>query len=470
MSRRSRAGRRASASPARAVVEGEHADPPRRPRRAPEPRPSCGRPHGDPHAELGVHGRRAVLRAWRPDAAGSRRPARRRGSLESVTAPGCSRPAARRRRRLPARGHVRRRRRSTSTTRTASGRRSATSTCTSSARAATSACGRCSAPTRASTRACAGTAFAVWAPAARAVRVVGDFNGWDGRVHPMRALGGVGRVGAVRARRRRRRPLQVRGRRRRRPRCALKADPMRRSRPSCRRATERRSSRVAPTSGATTSWMRRAGRGRPSCTQPLSVYEVPPRLVAARARGGRPSADLPASWPTSSPTTSPTSASPTSSCCRWPSTPSAARGATRSPATTRRPSRFGDPDDFRCFVDRLHQRGHRRDRRLGAGPLPAGRLRAGPLRRHRALRARRPPPGRAPRLGHARLQLRPQRGAQLPRRQRPLLARGVPRRRPARRRRRLDALPRLLARGRRVGAQRATAGGRTSRPSPSSRR
>src|SRR5437763_4254290 len=37
-----------------------------------------------------------------------------------------------------------------------------------------------------------GTAFAVWAPAARSVRVVGDFNGWDGRVHPMRSLGSSG--------------------------------------------------------------------------------------------------------------------------------------------------------------------------------------------------------------------------------------------------------------------------------------
>ena len=37
-----------------------------------------------------------------------------------------------------------------------------------------------------------GTAFAVWAPGARAVRVVGDFNLWDGRVHPMRTMGSSG--------------------------------------------------------------------------------------------------------------------------------------------------------------------------------------------------------------------------------------------------------------------------------------
>jgi 1,4-alpha-glucan branching enzyme len=38
----------------------------------------------------------------------------------------------------------------------------------------------------------AGTSFAVWAPNARGVRVAGDFNGWDGRVHPMRVLGNSG--------------------------------------------------------------------------------------------------------------------------------------------------------------------------------------------------------------------------------------------------------------------------------------
>jgi 1,4-alpha-glucan branching enzyme len=37
-----------------------------------------------------------------------------------------------------------------------------------------------------------GTAFAVWAPNAASVGVVGDFNGWDGRLHPMRSLGSTG--------------------------------------------------------------------------------------------------------------------------------------------------------------------------------------------------------------------------------------------------------------------------------------
>ncbi|MEA3055899.1 MAG: 1,4-alpha-glucan branching enzyme [Actinomycetota bacterium] len=38
----------------------------------------------------------------------------------------------------------------------------------------------------------AGTAFTVWAPNARSVRVVGDFSSWDGRLYPMRMLGSSG--------------------------------------------------------------------------------------------------------------------------------------------------------------------------------------------------------------------------------------------------------------------------------------
>ncbi len=37
-----------------------------------------------------------------------------------------------------------------------------------------------------------GVAFAVWAPSASSVSVVGDFNGWDGRLNPMRSLGPAG--------------------------------------------------------------------------------------------------------------------------------------------------------------------------------------------------------------------------------------------------------------------------------------
>ena len=37
-----------------------------------------------------------------------------------------------------------------------------------------------------------GVGFAVWAPNAAGVSVVGDFNGWDGRLHQMRRIGGSG--------------------------------------------------------------------------------------------------------------------------------------------------------------------------------------------------------------------------------------------------------------------------------------
>ena len=37
-----------------------------------------------------------------------------------------------------------------------------------------------------------GVSFAVWAPSAKRISVVGDFNQWDGRYHPMRILGNSG--------------------------------------------------------------------------------------------------------------------------------------------------------------------------------------------------------------------------------------------------------------------------------------
>ena len=37
-----------------------------------------------------------------------------------------------------------------------------------------------------------GTIFRVWAPNAQRVSIIGNFNGWDGRIHPMRSLGSSG--------------------------------------------------------------------------------------------------------------------------------------------------------------------------------------------------------------------------------------------------------------------------------------
>ena len=62
-----------------------------------------------------------------------------------------------------------------------SGRR----TCTSSTRGATSGCTTSSARTRPRADGVPGYHFAVWAPNADYVRVVGDFNGWDRGRHPL---------------------------------------------------------------------------------------------------------------------------------------------------------------------------------------------------------------------------------------------------------------------------------------------
>ena len=37
-----------------------------------------------------------------------------------------------------------------------------------------------------------GVHFGIWAPNGRRVSVLRDFNGWDGRVHPMRVIGDSG--------------------------------------------------------------------------------------------------------------------------------------------------------------------------------------------------------------------------------------------------------------------------------------
>ena len=77
-------------------------------------------------------------------------------------------------------------------TRTASCPRSATSICTSSTRARTAQLWKKLGAHLRTVDGVRGTSFAVWAPNARRVSVVGDFCGWDGRMFPMRMLGSSG--------------------------------------------------------------------------------------------------------------------------------------------------------------------------------------------------------------------------------------------------------------------------------------
>ena len=125
-------------------------------------------------------------------------------------------------------------------------------------------------------------------------------------------------------------------------------------------------------------------------------------------------------------------------------------------------STMGSPDDFRYFVDHLHANG------IGVilDWVPAhfprdewalARFDGTALYEHA-----RPAARHASGLGDARLQPRSHRGAELPARERALLAARVPRRRAAGRRGRVDAVPRLLAQAGRVGPESSSAAARTS--------
>ena len=91
-------------------------------------------------------------------------------------------------------------------------------------------------------------------------------------------------------------------------------------------------------------------------------------------------------------------------------------------------ARYGSPARFHVFRRLLSQGRHRCAARLGTGTLPQRCPRARPIRRDPSVRAFRPAPGRASGLGHADLQLRPERGAKFPGLERALLARSLPHR------------------------------------------
>jgi 1,4-alpha-glucan branching enzyme len=109
----------------------------------------------------------------------------------------------------------------------------------------------------------AGVHFSVWAPNAARVSTVGDFNHWDGRVHPMRSLGssGVWEIfvpGAAAGQRYKFEILTRYGE------ILLKTDPY--GLPARSRRSPLRSSPRSTTSGTTATGCRRARRTTRGCT------------------------------------------------------------------------------------------------------------------------------------------------------------------------------------------------------------
>ena len=196
-------------------------------------------------------------------------------------------------------------------------RSSATSTSTSAARGRSCAPTTSSARTRCTCGRSRGVHFAVWAPNAERVSVVGDFNGWDGRVHPMRLLAAARRVGDLRARPRRRGEtykFEIRTQARRAS--LQKADPFALAGSRCRRET---ASVVWQLDGY--AWQRRRvdGANAAAGTLPASGRCRSTKCTSVRGaapRGRRTARSPTASWPSGSCPTCATWASRTSSCCR----------------------------------------------------------------------------------------------------------------------------------------------------------
>ncbi len=197
-----------------------------------------------------------------------------------------------------------------------------------------------------------GTAFAVWAPAAQSVRVVGDWNGWDGRLHPMRAIGasGVWELFVPEAEvghRYRYEIVGADGVRR------LKSDPM-------ATATELPPANASVITRTTHAWRDDAWMDERAGIDPindrLSIYEV----HAGSWRTVPEEGDRPLRWDELAEQL----ADHVSDLgfthiellpvAEHPYAPSWGYQVSGYYAPT---SRFGSPDDFRAFVDAMHQRG-----------------------------------------------------------------------------------------------------------------
>ena len=277
-----------------------------------------------------------------------------------------------------------------------------------------------------------GVSFAVWAPRAKAVHVIGDFNGWDRISHPMRSLGqsGVWELFIPGAAPGMNYQFAIRGRK---GQVVVHTDPM-------AQRTE-----VAPKQAAIVyesgyQWNDERLADRPGVPQPAQRADErlrgPPRLVAAGSELRRPRR-APRQL-RQGPRLHARRAAARDGAPLRPLVGLPRHELLRADVPVRDPGRLplprGPPAPER---DRRHPR-------LGSRPLRHRRVGPRALRRPAPLRAPGPPEGVAPRVGLVHLRPRPSGGPQLPRRQRAVLVRGVPRRRDPRRRRRVDALPRLL--------------------------
>ena len=239
--------------------------------------------------------------------------------------------------------------------------------------------------------------FAVWAPNAEAVSVIGDFNGWDADAHPLAARGRrLGHLGGVRS------PacghgqqLQVRDPSPRSGERVDKADPFARRAempPRPRSIVWNLDVRVG----------RRRVDGQPRAARnALGRADVDlrgaPRLVA-RVRRGRRACSTTASWRRCWPST----------CTRLGFThvellpimehPFYGSWGYQTTGYFAPTSRYGTPQDFMYLVDYLHQRGIGVILDWVPSHFPTDEHGLALLRRHAPLRARRPAPGLPPRL------------------------------------------------------------------------
>ncbi len=190
-----------------------------------------------------------------------------------------------------------------------------------------------------------GTSFAVWAPRARAVRVIGDFNDWDGSGHAMRLLGTSGvwelfvpSVGDGAAYK-----FEIRGAD---DQVRAKADPLAR-----RSEMPPRTASVVTESGyawGDSAWMERR-RERNAHDGPMSIYEV----HLGSWRQGQTYRDL-AEHLVNYVVDLGFTHVEFLPVMEHPYGPSWGYQVTGYFSPT---ARFGTPDDFRYLVDRLHQAG-----------------------------------------------------------------------------------------------------------------